>query len=169
MDCDKCFFGGLSMALTNSDLLFDKKVMIFYPIVGLTGQVKMLFHNNPSLGLADVSFSPGGVAVRTVNFDDQEEVVIKVYKGIPDLQDIHPQKYTVSGIIAVGNLGLEVFTGGKDEEPITWEEGLTDVLVVLDSQEVMENQVRTIAFYAEPYKTKVRRKILNLFSRPENE
>lgn len=156
------------MAQINSDLLFEKKAKIFYPIVGLNGQVKMLFHNNPSLGLAYVSFCPGGVAVRTINFDDKEEVVIKVYKGIPDFQDILPNNYTVSGIIAVGNHGLEVFTGGENEAPITWEEGLTDVLVVLDLHEVMEQQVRTITFYAEPYRKKVQRKLVHLFFRSEN-
>lgn len=158
------------MAIENDlKLLYCEKVQILYSVVGLTGFGKLIFYRNPYIGLADIEFNPGGVTVKTVDFDEFEEVKITVYQGIPNNNALFPQYYVSSGIIGVSDEGLAVDAGSRREAVFPWPSGLTDVLVALDAQEVISRQVRTITFYAEPYKERVRKKYLKLFLRKENE
>ena len=157
------------MKNNNLNPLYDKKVNILYPLVRINGQSELLFYNHPYIGLADVVFSPGGVLVGTVNFDDEEEVNVRVHRGIPDYDSVSTNNFLASGIIAVGDKGLELLAGTTKEALFPWPSGLTDVLVVLDSQEVIKKQVRNITFYAEPYKAKVRKRFLGLFLRSEKD
>lgn len=141
-------------------LLFSNKVKIIYPFVGITGFRKLLSYQNPFFSLASVEFCPGGVGVKTVSFDEIEEVNIIVYKGIPEYTEFSSRQFLSSGIIVVGDEGLLIHSDMDSDFLIPWPSGLTDILVVLDADEVQSDQVRIITFYAEHFKDKKSHKFL---------
>ncbi len=148
------------MTEDNLQLLFSKKVKVIYPIVGISGFGKLMFYKNPYIGLATVEFSPGGVNVKTIDFDETEDISIIVYKGIPEYTEFSPRQFLSSGLIVVGDDGLSIDSDTSSELIVPWASGLTDILVVLDADEVQTSQVRNITFFVEHYKDKKNHKFL---------
>ena len=160
--------GVKNMTSDKQNLLFNEKIEIIHPFVSLVGFSKLAFYQNPYCGIAQVEFCPGVVSVQTFPFDEIEKVSVRVYKGIPEVKNISKKAFIASGIISVGKEGLTLYTI-VDEAIFQWPEGLTDVLVELDINEVLTKQVRNVVFYAEPYKEKVKKKHLLGFINWKNE
>lgn len=128
-------------------LLYQNTVKIVLPFVGVFGKIEPGLHEDPALGLADIHFSPGSVEVKTIYFDDIEEVSITIYEGLPGKEDIPPETICASGLIEVDDGKITLHGEGFSREYFNWPNGLTDVVVLLKASEVLNHQTRSITFY----------------------
>ena len=150
--------------IESNEVLFQKKVNIIYPVIDLTGKRELISLNTPFFGLVDIQFQLGSVYVKTVPFDGIEEMMITVYRGKPNEKSLNDDVISVSGLIEVGKDGIILGAGGSTEAVFQWQEGLTDVLVVVKTLDVSKKQIRSITFYLQYFqKSKHKNQLLNLF------
>ena len=144
-------------------LIYQGKFEVIFPFVYLLGFAKLLPDQRPYISFGQVEFDPGGVSVKTIMTDEIKEISICLYKGIPDLDSSSKRLYFASGLIWVGENGLSLSGDMGDDVHFPWPEGLTDILVELDDEEVKAKQVRNVVIYAEPYTKRVKKKYLSNF------
>lgn len=133
-------------------LLYNKRVKIIYPSIGLSGRKDQNLQNAPFLGLGNLEFQRGSVWVNTIGFDDEMDFDLAIYDGVPQLKSLPTNTICASGIIEVGNAGIMIAAGGYKEADLNWPKGLTDVLVVLNAEDATNRTIKSATFYLKYFR-----------------
>ena len=145
----------------NMSLLFRESVRIIYPSIGLSGKKDKEFLNAPYFGLGVVEFQKGTVWVRTIGSDEEVDIDLTIYKGVPSQHDLSTSIICVGGFIEVENRGIVIAAGAYKEAELEWVNGLTAVLVALNAAETSTRAVKTVTFFINHF----RKRNWSIFSR----
>lgn len=142
--------------LIYSDVCREKITQIM--IIGEENQPKI---DNPFSGLENVEFQKGYVKINIPNKNSAQEIDLNIYKGDIDVDDLPPGTFRTNGLIEVGSQGLVIECGKK--QIIPWTEGMTDVLVILDVVEIVNERIETVMIYLAHMQNKSRLKKLQSY------
>jgi hypothetical protein len=120
-------------------------------IIGDENQPKV---KNPFSGLENVEFQKGYLKINIPNSNSAQEINLNIYRGDIEVDDMPTGTFRANGLVNVGSEGLVIECG--DKQNIPWTEGMTDVLVILDVAEIVNERIETVVIYLAHMQNKSR-------------
>lgn len=131
----------------DTKVLYQKTIKMFYYLLTLCGNRRVINLDFPFLGLGNVQFDSSNVFVPIAFKEGEWEVNLSIYEGYPDAEDIKSGRLCFAGQIDVGNNGINIDKGGQKEATLQWKKGATAILLILNIDEVVKREVTNIAVF----------------------